>query len=113
MLVLVFAGLLHGVMHEPSAEVAAEFQAAAARIRREDRWAAAEQPPAVESEKRAPSQRWRAYAEISEPAGGRNSGRKAGKIGPFHAATQAAAESMRDKQLDDWLHVPPRAARRK
>ena len=88
-----------------TAEVAA---AVAERVRRPERSADAQQPPAAESTTRKPSQRWSTWGHVEAPAGGKNISRKKQKLGPFYAATKEAAEGNRDEAVDAWLHQPER-----
>jgi len=83
-----------------------EVSKAVERERRNDRWAAAEQPAAASSDSRALSQKWRVRGEGQRPAGGKNSKIVTVSFGPFRAATQEAAEAKRNKALDEWLHEP-------
>ena len=88
-----------------TAEVAV---AVAERVRRPERSADVQQPPAVESANRKPSQRWRTYGHVDSPAGGKNVARMKQKFGPFEAATKEDAERKRDEAIDAWLHEPER-----
>jgi len=76
------------------------------RERRDDRFAAAEQPAATSSDSRAASQKWRVRGEGSRPGGGKNAAHVKVPFGPFLAPTKEVAERMRDKAIDDWLHAP-------
>ena len=97
------------VMSGTSNATVADVQAVPTRERRPERCADAEQPCAVESSKRAASQRWRAdVLNATLPAGGKNAGRKKHKFPSFFAPTQELAEAKRDKALDDWLYAPLR-----
>ena len=82
------------------------------RVRRPERWPEADQPEAAASEKRKASQRWQVYGLVSQPAGGKNQGRKQMKLGPYMAPTKEAAEAARDKDIDEWLHAPTRAIKK-
>ena len=79
-----------------AASMSEEVSKAVERERRNDRWAAAEQPAAQSSEARAPSQKWRVRGEGQRPAGGKNNSLVTVSFGPFLAATKEAAEAMRD-----------------
>ena len=78
--------------------------------RREERWADAVQPEAVEHPTQMASQRWIANIKATQPAGGKNKGRKDSGLSACRAATKEAAEAARDKKLHAWLHAPKRAA---
>ena len=71
------------------------------RVRRLERSAAAEQPPAAESDRRHPNQRWQAYAQVERPAGGKNKARKLDKLGPFRGPTKEVAEAARNEAIDN------------
>ena len=93
-----------------STPAAADAPAATSRVRRMDRDADADQPPARESEKRRDGQRWEAnVANATMSGGGKNAGRKKTAFPNFRASTKEEAESMRDKALEGWLHAPQRA----
>ena len=85
----------------PTADAAAEFQAAAVRVRREDRWAAAEQPPAVYSEKRHVSQRWQVRGLCSQRGTGNNKGIVQVVRGPYSAATKLDNNPRRKAAADN------------
>ena len=102
-------GLLVLLAVAMSTPVAADAPAATSRVRRVDRDADADQPPARESTKRRIAQRWEAdVANATLSGGGKNAGRKQHKFSHFRASTKEEAESMRDNALDEWLHAPPR-----
>ena len=65
------------------------------RERRDDRFAAAEQPAATSSDSRAASQKWRVRGEGSRPGGGKNAAHVKVPFGPFLAPTKEVAERMR------------------
>ena len=110
MLLVLLSLLSITMMSDVSTSTAAAAGAAAAaeRVRRPERSADAEQPPPELSAKRHPSQAWRTFGLVEAPAGGKNSSRKKQKRGPFDAATREAAEQLRDKAVDDFLHQPVR-----
>ena len=105
-LLLAAASNIMNVAVEPSSEAAEANRTAGKRDRNPDRWAADEQPAAILQPGRRPNERWKATVDASMPAGGKNSGRKVPKLGPYYAPSKEAAELKRNEELDDWLHTP-------
>ena len=84
-------GLLVLLAVAMSTPVAADAPAATSRVRRVDRDADADQPPARESTKRRIAQRWEAdVANATLSGGGKNAGRKQHKFSMLAAAAVAA-----------------------
>ena len=81
------------------------------RVRRAERWPDGEQAPAAATKLPHPSQKWQCFANVSQPAGGKNAGRKSFSMGPYRGATAEEAEQRRAEGVDAWLHEPRRAAR--
>lgn len=105
---LVWLLSITSLMSDTTSTAAAENgRATTERMRRPERSADAEQPPAEYSAKRKPLQAWRAYGAVELPGGGNNKGRKRPKLGPFEASTKEKAEGKRDQAIDDWLHKKP------
>ena len=107
LVLLVWLLSITSLMSDPTSTAAAEIdRATTERVRRPERTADAEQPPAEYSSGRRPAQAWRAYGAVELPGGGKNSARKRPKFGPFQASTKEDAERLRDEAVDDWLHKP-------
>ena len=85
---------------------AAVAAATVERVKRPERSAALQQPPVVESDKRRENSRWRTFALVERPAGGKNTARKQQQLGPFHAPTKEAAEALRAAAIDAFLYDP-------
>ena len=65
----------------------------------------------IEQPGRRENVRWCAKVDASMPAGGKNAGRKAPKLGPYYGPSKEAAELKRNNDLDECVHTPTKRAK--